>query len=536
MFGNDFRINLPAENANSLTIKFKPVYPSPPKNTLDKIVRFVQENKREVLRLVVSIPMTYILYKTITQQFKMLEKKIGSAVDPTKNKTRFSDVAGCKEAKLEIMEIVDVLKNRDKYKEIGAEVPRGAILHGPPGNGKTLLAKACAKEASVKFLQCNGSEFIEGFVGLGARRVREVFNRARKNSPCILFIDEIDAVGMKRGGQRSHSENSQTINALLAEMDGFKTDHNVVVIAATNRIKDLDSALTRPGRFNRKIYVGLPDLMDRESIFNIHLNKVKTETDKSKLAKHLATKTYGMSGADISNIVNEAALFAVRNKADFIDIKFFEQAIDRVIAGMAKINDVMDKESKLRIARHEAGHATVGWFLKHSAPLIKVTIVPRTEGALGFAMYAPKDNPLKTDLHLKDEMSVALGGRAAEDVFYDGVVSTGAEDDLQKVTSNAYRIVCQVGMSKKLFNFRIESLHRTPEGLLNETYHPSEATKQNIDHEIQTLIDDQYTRAVQLINDKKDLVEALAQKLIEMETIDRDDVIAILGPRPHDED
>lgn len=479
------------------------------------------------------------MFGMMNQQQEMMNKQIGEIIEPGDIKNGFAEVAGCEEAKIEVIEIVDFLRNEKKYKDMGAKVPKGAILHGPPGTGKTLLAKACAKEAGVTFLSCNGSEFVEMFVGLGAKRVREMFEQAREHSPCILFIDELDAVGKKRGQGMGggNQEMEQTINAFLAELDGFKTDEPVVVMAATNQVDKLDDALTRPGRFDRKIYVGLPDVKGRSSIFNVHLGRIKTDADKSQLAKDLATKTPGMSGADIDNVVNEAALNAVRYGDKDVQMQNFERAIDRVIAGMEKKNDIMDKDTKLRVARHEAGHATVAWFLKHCAPLVKVTIVPRTEGALGFAMYQPVDNQLQTDQHLKDAMSMTLGGRAAEEVFYDGVVSTGAHDDLKKVATSAYMMVSRLGMSQKLYNVNVEDLHQTlaqQSGGMRTSY-PSEATKQNIDNEIQSLINDQYARTVKLIEDKKDLVEALAQKLMEKETIGRDDVVAVLGPRPHAE-
>jgi len=479
------------------------------------------------------------MFGMMNQQQETMNKQVGEIIEPSEITVGFAEVAGCEEAKIEVIEIVDFLRNEKKYKEMGAKVPKGAILHGPPGTGKTLLAKACAKEAGVTFLSCNGSEFVEMFVGLGAKRVREMFEQAREHSPCILFIDELDAVGKKRGGGMGggNQEMDQTINAFLAELDGFKTDEPVVVMAATNQVDKLDDALTRPGRFDRKIYVGLPDVKGRSSIFNVHLARIKSDADKSEMAKQLATKTPGMSGADIDNVVNEAALNAVRYGDNDVQMVNFERAIDRVIAGMEKKNDIMDKDTKLRVARHEAGHATVAWFLKNCAPLVKVTIVPRTEGALGFAMYQPVDNQLQTQQHLMDQMAMTLGGRAAEEVFYDGVVSTGAHDDLRKVSGSAYTMVSRLGMSKKLYNVNVEDLHQSlaqSSGGMRTSY-PSEHTKKLIDDEIQDMINEQYARTIKMVEDKKDLVEALAQKLIEKETIGRDDVVAVLGPRPFPE-
>jgi len=470
-------------------------------------------------------------------QMEAVNKKIGTVVDPEDIKVGFHDVAGCEEAKIEVIEIVDFLKNEKKYKQMGAKVPKGAILHGPPGTGKTLLAKACAKEAGVNFVQCNGSEFIEMFVGLGAKRVREVFDSARENSPCILFIDEIDAVGKKRGKGMGggNQEADQTINAFLAEMDGFNTDEPVVVMGATNQLDSLDSALTRPGRFDRKIYVGLPDIKGRNSIFNVHLQRIHTSLDKKDLAKKLSVKTPGMSGADIDNIVNEAALNAVRYGDSEVTMVNCERAIDRVIAGMEKKNDIMDPKTKRRVALHEAGHAAVSWFLEHGNPLVKVTIVPRTEGALGFAMYQPQENMLHTQEYYKHQICVALGGRAAEEVFYDGSVSSGAHDDLKKVGNQAYVMVARIGMSEKLYNHNIEDTFQaiSPNGARSS--YPSEKTKQLIDDEIKKIIDDQYELTLNIIREKKDLVEKLADVLLEKETIGRDEVVACLGPRPYTE-
>ncbi|CAI5439589.1 unnamed protein product [Caenorhabditis angaria] len=355
-------------------------------------------------------------------------------------KVKFGDVAGCEEAKIEIMEFVNFLKNPQQYKDLGAKIPKGAILTGPPGTGKTLLAKATAGEANVPFITVSGSEFLEMFVGVGPARVRDMFSMARKNSPCILFIDEIDAVGRKRGGKGGmggHSEQENTLNQLLVEMDGFTTDESsVIVIAATNRVDILDSALLRPGRFDRQIYVPVPDIKGRASIFRVHLGPLRTSLDKTVLSRKLAAHTPGFSGADISNVCNEAALIAARDANDEISGKHFEQAIERVVAGMEKKTQVLQKEEKKTVAYHEAGHAIAGWFLQHADPLLKVSIIPRGKG-LGYAQYLPKEQYLYSKEQLLDRMCMTLGGRVAEEIFF-GRITTGAQDDLQKVTQMAY--------------------------------------------------------------------------------------------------
>ncbi|KHJ98702.1 ATP-dependent metallopeptidase HflB [Oesophagostomum dentatum] len=355
-------------------------------------------------------------------------------------KVAFKDVAGCEEAKIEIMEFVNFLKNPQQYKDLGAKIPKGAILTGPPGTGKTLLAKATAGEANVPFITVSGSEFLEMFVGVGPARVRDMFAMARKNSPCILFIDEIDAVGRKRGGKGGiggHSEQENTLNQLLVEMDGFSTEESsVIVIAATNRVDILDPALLRPGRFDRQIYVPVPDIKGRASIFRVHLGPLKTSLDKVQLSRKLAAHTPGFSGADISNVCNEAALIAARDAAEEISQKNFEQAIERVVAGMEKKSQVLQPEEKRTVAFHEAGHAVAGWFLEFADPLLKVSIIPRGKG-LGYAQYLPKEQYLYSKEQLLDRMCMTLGGRVSEEIFF-GRITTGAQDDLQKVTQMAY--------------------------------------------------------------------------------------------------
>ncbi|KAK6029414.1 ATP-dependent metallopeptidase HflB, partial [Ostertagia ostertagi] len=367
-------------------------------------------------------------------------KGLGGMFGLESEQVAFKDVAGCEEAKIEIMEFVNFLKNPQQYKDLGAKIPKGAILTGPPGTGKTLLAKATAGEANVPFITVSGSEFLEMFVGVGPARVRDMFAMARKNSPCILFIDEIDAVGRKRGGKGGmggHSEQENTLNQLLVEMDGFSTDESsVIVIAATNRVDILDSALLRPGRFDRQIYVPVPDIKGRASIFRVHLGPLKTSLDKVQLSRRLAAHTPGFSGADISNVCNEAALIAARDASEEISQKNFEQAIERVVAGMEKKSQVLQPEEKRTVAYHEAGHAVAGWFLEHADPLLKVSIIPRGKG-LGYAQYLPKEQYLYSKEQLLDRMCMTMGGRVSEEIFF-GRITTGAQDDLQKVTQMAY--------------------------------------------------------------------------------------------------
>ena len=385
--------------------------------------------------------------------FGGMMQSTAKVVNPSEINVAFKDVAGCEEAKIEIMEFVNFLKNPSQYVELGAKIPKGAILTGPPGTGKTLLAKATAGEANVPFISVSGSEFQEIFVGVGPARVRDMFALARKNSPCILFIDEIDAVGKKRTGRNfgGSSESENTLNQMLVEMDGFNTGStNVIVLAATNRVDVLDKALMRPGRFDRQIYVPVPDIKGRASIFKVHLGTLKTEIDKAELSKKMAALTPGFSGADIANVCNEAALIAARELANQIVQKHFEAAIERVVAGMEKKTNVLSPEEKKTVAYHEAGHAVCGWFLENADPLLKVSIIPRGKG-LGYAMYQPKDQYLFTKEQLLDRMCMTLGGRAAEQIFF-GRITTGAQDDLQKVTKSAYAQITQYGMNDTVGN------------------------------------------------------------------------------------
>ncbi|XP_041375656.1 AFG3-like protein 2, partial [Gigantopelta aegis] len=442
---------------------------------------------------------------------------------------KFRDVAGCEEAKIEIMEFVNFLKNPQQYIDLGAKIPKGAILTGPPGTGKTMLAKATAGEANVPFITVSGSEFLEMFVGVGPSRVRDMFSMARKNAPCILFIDEIDAVGRKRGGRSfgGQSEQENTLNQLLVEMDGFNTQSGVVVLAATNRVDILDNALLRPGRFDRQIFVASPDIKGRASIFKVHLKPLKTEVNKAELAKKMAALTPGFSGADIANVCNEAALIAARDLNKTIEHKHFEQAIERVVAGMEKKTQVLQPEEKKTVAYHEAGHAVTGWFLEHADPLLKVSIIPRGKG-LGYAQYLPKEQYLYSTEQLQDRMCMMLGGRVSEHIFFNRI-TTGAQDDLAKVTQSAYAQVVHYGMNERVGQLSFE-MPRPGEMVFDKPY--SETTAMMIDEEVRKIVKVAFEKTMQLLTKHKEDVEKVAQRLLEMEKLDKDDMVMLLGKRP----
>lgn len=432
-------------------------------------------------------------------------------INPSEISVKFRDVAGCEEAKIEILEFVNFLKNPQQYTDLGAKIPKGALLTGPPGTGKTLLAKATAGEANVPFITVSGSEFLEMFVGVGPSRVRDMFAMARKSAPCILFIDEIDAVGRKRGGRSfgGHSEQENTLNQLLVEMDGFNTTTNVVVLAATNRVDILDKALLRPGRFDRQIFVPAPDIKGRASIFKVHLKPLKTDLDRDDLSRKLAALTPGFTGADIANVCNEAALIAARDLNLTIILKHFENAIERVVAGMEKKTQVLQPEEKKTVAYHEAGHAVVGWFLEHADPLLKVSIIPRGKG-LGYAQYLPKEQYLYTREQLFDRMCMTLGGRVSEQVFF-GKITTGAQDDLKKVTQSAYAQIVSFGMNDKVGHLSFD-LPQQGEPVLDKPY--SEETAQMIDKEVRDLVNTAYQKTMDVVKKHRDNIEKVRLLLI----------------------
>jgi AFG3 family protein len=446
-------------------------------------------------------------------------------------KVTFKDVAGLDEAKVEIMEFVDFLKKPEKYRRLGAKLPKGALLVGPPGTGKTLLAKATAGEASVPFFSTSGSDFIEMFVGVGPSRIRDLFAQARANAPCIVFIDEIDAVGRARGRggfAGGNDERENTLNALLVEMDGFTSSTGVVVFAGTNRADILDKALLRPGRFDRQVLIDKPDIRGRYQIFLVHLKPLKLADDMSTIAKRLASLTPGFTGADIANICNEAALIAARDNRNKVSVIDFEAATDRVIGGLEKKNKVISKEERETVAHHEAGHAVAAWFLPHAEPLLKVSIVPRGQAALGFAQYLPKERYITSKEQLSDYMVMALGGRVAEQLLFHQI-TTGAQDDLDKVTKSAYAQVAVYGMSRALGPVSYNTSGE--ENTFEKPY--SEETAELIDDQVKILVDEAYRRCEQLLTEHLDQVKALAARLLEKEVVREDDLVEILGPRPY---
>jgi AFG3 family protein len=448
----------------------------------------------------------------------------------TKVNITFADVAGLDEAKVEVMEIVDFLKSPKKYTNLGGKIPKGALLIGPPGTGKTLLAKAVAGEAQVPFFSLSGSDFVEMFVGVGASRVRDLFKQAREKAPCIIFIDEIDAIGRARGKNvmMSNDERESTLNQLLVEMDGFGTDVGIIVLAATNRPDVLDTALLRPGRFDRQISIDKPDLVGREAIFKVHLKPIKIS--KTLDIHKLAEQTPGFAGADIANVCNEAALIAARKGKEAVEMEDFQDAVDRVIGGLEKKNKIISPEEKKIIAFHEAGHAICGWYLEHAYPLLKVTIVPRGTAALGYAQYTPKEQYLYNTDQLNDQICMTLGGRASEEIFFHKI-STGAQNDLQQITRMAYSMVTVYGMNDKVGN--ISFYDPQQETAFTKPY--SEETSKIIDQEVRKLIDEAYERTKKLLTEKRADVEKLANALLQKEVLFQSDVEALIGKRPFEE-
>ena len=463
------------------------------------------------------------------QIFNISKSKASLFDKESKIKLTFRDVAGLEEAKEEVKEIVEFLKNPKKFTKLGGKIPKGALLVGSPGTGKTLLAKAVAGEANVPFYSLSGSDFVEMFVGVGAARVRDLFKKAKEKAPCIIFIDEIDAIGRSRGrGQMpgSNDERENTLNSLLVEMDGFSTDSGVIILAATNRPDVLDSALLRPGRFDRQISIDKPDLKGREEIFKVHLRPLKLNDDVN--VKNLAAQTPGFAGAEIANVCNESALIAARKNKESIEMSDFQDAIDRVIGGLEKKNKIISPEEKKIVAYHEAGHAVAGWYLEHADPLVKVSIVPRGIAALGYAQYLPKEQYLYQTDQLLDEMCMALGGRAAEDITF-GKISTGALSDLERITKMAYSIVSVYGMNKNIGNI---SFYDSKQSDYNFTKPYSDSTAEKIDSEVKRIVDSAYERTKKLLLDKREQLEKIANKLLEKEILFQNDLETLIGKRP----
>ena len=445
----------------------------------------------------------------------------------TKVNVTFNDVAGLDEAKEEVMEIVDFLKNPKKYTSLGGKIPKGVLLVGSPGTGKTLLAKAMAGEAQVPFFSISGSDFVELFVGIGASRVRDLFKQAREKAPCVIFMDEIDAIGRARGRnvmQGGNDERENTLNALLVEMDGFATDAGVIILAATNRPDVLDPALMRPGRFDRQISIDKPDIVGREQIFKVHVKNVKTAKEMD--VKGLAEQTPGFVGADIANVCNEAALIAARRGKQEVELADFQDAIDRVIGGLEKKNKIISPDEKKIVAYHEAGHAICGWYLEYADPLVKVSIIPRGVAALGYAQYNPKEQYLYTTEQMKDMLCMTLGGRAAEEIIF-GKISTGAQNDLEKITKMTYAMITIYGMNDKIGNIS----YYDPQNEYGFTKPYSEETAKIIDQEVRKLIDEMYVRTKKILMEKRDQLEALAQELLKKEVLFQVDLERLIGKR-----
>ena len=513
-------------------------------NNLDTIVEFDKESNVFMELLLTILPFVLIIGIWIYlmrrmsggagggaggQIFNIGKSKAKLFDEKTDTRTSFQDVAGLEGAKEEVEEIVEFLKNPDKYTSLGGKIPKGALLVGPPGTGKTLLAKAVAGEAKVPFFSLSGSDFVEMFVGVGASRVRDLFKQAKDKSPSIIFIDEIDAIGRARGKNNftgSNDERENTLNQLLTEMDGFGTNTNVIVLAATNRADVLDKALMRAGRFDRQIYVDLPDIRERKEIFEVHLRPIKTAETLD--LDFLARQTPGFSGADIANVCNEAALIAARKEKKAVTKQDFLDAVDRIVGGLEKKNKIITPGEKKTIAYHEAGHATVSWMLEHAAPLVKVTIVPRGQ-SLGSAWYLPEERLIVRPEQMQDEMCATLGGRAAEKVIFDKI-STGALSDLEKVTKQARAMVTIYGLNDEIGNLTYYDSSGQNEYGFTKPY--SEETAQKIDEEISKIIETQYRRAIQVLEDNKDKLIELAERLLEKEVIFKEDLEKIFGRRP----
>jgi cell division protease FtsH len=523
------------------------------KEDFDRVQAKLEESKRLPLNIDTRVSLIDIITGPgmiilLMVGFWILMRRVGSAGGPggqifnigksraalfeggDKVQITFKDVAGLEEAKEEVQEIVEFLKNPSKFTILGGKIPKGALLVGPPGTGKTLLAKAVAGEADVPFFSLSGSDFVEMFVGVGAARVRDLFKQAKAKAPCIIFIDEIDAVGRSRskgsmpGG---NDERENTLNSLLVEMDGFGTDSGVIILAATNRPDTLDSALLRPGRFDRQISIDKPDINGRTQIFQVHLKPLTLGPDVD--AKKLSAQTPGFAGAEIANVCNEAALIAARRDKKFITNQDFTDAIDRVIGGLEKKNKIISPGEKRIVAYHEAGHAISGWFLEHCDPLVKVSIVPRGVAALGYAQYLPKEQFLYNTEQLIDEMCMALGGRAAEELVF-GKISTGALSDLERITKMAYSIVTMYGMNAKLGNVSFYDSKGQNEYGFSKPY--SEATSQMIDEEVRIIIDNAYTRTKELLTERRHELEVIAKELLEKEVLLQDDLERLVGKRP----
>ncbi|MBT3424286.1 MAG: ATP-dependent zinc metalloprotease FtsH [Bacteroidetes bacterium] len=511
--------------------------------TLDKIPIYYKNKEnwgREVFSWIIPIGLMVLLWIFIMKRFQgggaggsqifNIGKSKATLFDKdTKVNVTFKDVAGLEEAKVEVVEIVDFLKNPKKYTDLGGKIPKGALLVGPPGTGKTLLAKAVAGEASVPFYSLSGSDFVEMFVGVGASRVRDLFNQAKAKAPCIIFIDEIDAIGRARGktiAPGGNDERESTLNQLLAEMDGFSSNSGIIILAATNRPDVLDSALLRPGRFDRQISIDRPDLKGRIQIFNVHL-KPLTKLHTNVKSERLAEQTPGFAGAEIANVCNEAALIAARKNKDIVSMQDFQDAIDRVIGGLEKKTKIISPEEKKIVAYHEAGHAIIGWYLEHTSPLLKVSIVPRGYAALGYAQYLPKEQYLYTTEQILDTMCMSLGGRAAEELKF-GRISTGAQNDLERVTKMSYDMVTIYGMNDKLGHVSFHDPQK--EYSFQKPY--SDKTAETIDEEVRKIIETSYQRSLALLKEKVEAFEKIANVLLEKETIFQSDIEKLIGSRP----